>query len=102
MRRDRDPYREHQFVPDTFWPVVAALLFAACGLVWLIGQVAAILFGPTTSTCRSGWSTCSGFSYASLAPGTTRPRPGHPPSSRCCPGRSACTPPRSSPSGSPP
>jgi hypothetical protein len=25
---------------------VVALLFAACGLVWLIGQVAAILFGP--------------------------------------------------------
>jgi hypothetical protein len=26
--------------------VVAALLFAACELVWLIGQVAAILLGP--------------------------------------------------------
>ena len=38
-------YREHNYVPDTFWLVVAALLFAACGLVWLIGQVAAILFG---------------------------------------------------------
>ena len=46
MRHDRDPYRDHQYVPDTFWLVVAALLFAACGLVWLIGQVAAILFGP--------------------------------------------------------
>jgi hypothetical protein len=46
MWRDRDPYRDHQYVPDTFWLVVAALLFAACGLVWLIGQVAAILFGP--------------------------------------------------------
>ena len=45
MRHDRDPYRDHQYVPDTFWLVVAALLFAACGLVWLIGQVAAILFG---------------------------------------------------------
>src|ERR671915_815907 len=45
MWRDRDPYRDHQYVPDTFWLVVAALLFAACGLVWLIGQVAAILFG---------------------------------------------------------
>ena len=45
MWRDRDPYREQQHVPDTFWLVVAALLFAACGLVWLIGQVAAILFG---------------------------------------------------------
>src|SRR5215213_5020687 len=43
--RDRDPYRDHQYVPDTFWLVAAALLFAACGLVWLIGQVAAILFG---------------------------------------------------------
>jgi hypothetical protein len=46
MWHDRDPYRDHNVVPDTFWLVVAALLFAACGLVWLIGQVAAILFGP--------------------------------------------------------
>src|SRR5215218_2012780 len=46
MWRDRDPYREHQYVPDTFWLLVAALLFAACGLIWLIGQVAAILLGP--------------------------------------------------------
>jgi Type IV secretory system Conjugative DNA transfer len=46
MWRDRDPYRDHQYVPDTFWLVAAALLFAACGLMWLIGQVAAILFGP--------------------------------------------------------
>ena len=45
MWRDRDRYRDHQYVPDTFWLVVAVLLFAACGLVWLIGQVAAILFG---------------------------------------------------------
>jgi type IV secretion system protein VirD4 len=45
MWRDRDRYPDHQYVPDTFWLVVAALLFAACGLVWLIGQVAAILFG---------------------------------------------------------
>ena len=47
MWRDRDPYRDHQYVPDTFWLALAALLFAACGLVWLIGQVAAILFGPS-------------------------------------------------------
>src|SRR5215213_2294075 len=46
MWHDREPYRDHPYVPDTFWLVVAALLFAACGLVWLIGQVAAILFGP--------------------------------------------------------
>ena len=45
MWRDRDRYPEHNYVPDTFWLLVAALLFAACGLVWLIGQVAAILFG---------------------------------------------------------
>ena len=45
MWRDRDPYREQQHVPDAFWLVVAAVLFAACGLVWLIGQVAAVLFG---------------------------------------------------------
>src|SRR5215211_7568237 len=46
MWRDRDRYPEHNLVPDTFWLVVAVVLFAACGLVWLIGQVAAILFGP--------------------------------------------------------
>jgi type IV secretion system protein VirD4 len=46
MWRDRDRYPEHSYVPDTFWFLVAALLFAACGLVWLIGQVAAIVFGP--------------------------------------------------------
>ena len=46
MWRDRDRYPEHNYVPDTFWLVVAALLFAACGLVWLIGQIAAICFGP--------------------------------------------------------
>jgi hypothetical protein len=45
MWRDRDRYPEHNYVPDTFWLVIAVLLFAACGLVWLIGQVAAILFG---------------------------------------------------------
>jgi type IV secretion system protein VirD4 len=42
--RDRDP--EHNYVPDAFWFAVAALLFVACGLVWLIGQVAAVVFGP--------------------------------------------------------
>jgi len=45
MWRDRDRYPDHQYVPDTFWLVAAALLFAVCALVWLIGQVAAILFG---------------------------------------------------------
>jgi type IV secretion system protein VirD4 len=46
MWRDRDRYPEHNYIPDTFWLLVAVLLFAACGLVWLIGQVAAILLGP--------------------------------------------------------
>jgi hypothetical protein len=46
MWRDRDRYPEHNYIPDTFWLVIAVLLFAACGLVWLIGQVAAIVFGP--------------------------------------------------------
>jgi type IV secretion system protein VirD4 len=46
MWRNRDRYPEHNYVPDTFWLIVAVVLFAACGLVWLIGQVAAILFGP--------------------------------------------------------
>jgi hypothetical protein len=46
MRRDRDRYPEDNYIPDTFWLLVATLLFAACGLVWAIVQVAAILFGP--------------------------------------------------------
>ena len=47
MRHDRysDPYPEHHYLHDTFLLWAAALLFIACGLVWLIGQVAAILFG---------------------------------------------------------
>jgi type IV secretion system protein VirD4 len=45
MWRDRDRYPERNYVSDTFWLVIAVLLFVACGLVWLIGQVAAILFG---------------------------------------------------------
>ena len=44
MRPDHDRHPDHNYVSDTFWLVVAPL-FAACGLVWLIGQVAAILFG---------------------------------------------------------
>jgi hypothetical protein len=46
MWRDRYRYDDRNYVPDTFWLAVAALLFATCGLVWLIGQVAAICFGP--------------------------------------------------------
>jgi type IV secretion system protein VirD4 len=49
MRRagwqDRDPYPEHHYLPDTFLLWAAGLLFVACGLVWLIGQVAALVFG---------------------------------------------------------
>jgi hypothetical protein len=45
MWRDRDPYPEHHYLHDTFLLWAAGLLFVACGLVWLIGQVAAILFG---------------------------------------------------------
>ena len=53
MWRDRDRYPEHNLVPDTFWLVIAVLLFAACGLVWLIGQVAAILFGAHRAPPRA-------------------------------------------------
>jgi type IV secretion system protein VirD4 len=45
MWHDRDRYPGYNYVPDTFWLVVAVLLSAACALVWLVGQVAAILFG---------------------------------------------------------
>jgi len=83
MWRDRDPYREQQHVPDTFWLVVAVLLFAACGLVWLIGQVAAVLFGahehlPVRLVDMPG--SCCGC----LALGTTPPKPGHRAPGRCC------------------
>jgi type IV secretion system protein VirD4 len=47
MRPNRysDPYPEQHYLHDTFLLWIAGLLFVACGLVWLIGQVAAILFG---------------------------------------------------------
>jgi hypothetical protein len=47
MRHDRysDPYPEHHYLPDTLLLVIASVLFAGCGLLWLVGQVAAILFG---------------------------------------------------------
>jgi hypothetical protein len=31
MWRDRDRSPEHNYVPDTFWLAIAALLFAVCG-----------------------------------------------------------------------
>jgi hypothetical protein len=99
---DRDPYREHNYAPDTFWLAVAALLFAACGLVWLIGQVAAILLGPHHQHLPVRLVDMLGVLLHSRAPGTTPPKPGHPPASPCCPARSACTPPPSSLSGSQP
>ena len=101
MWRDRDRYPEHNLVPDTFWLLVAALLFAACGLVWLIGQVAAILFGahqhlPVRLVDMLG--------VLLRLPGTwdDPARPGRLLLSRCCPARSACTRLPSSPSGCPP
>ena len=47
MRHDRysDPYPEHHYLHDTFLLWAAGLLFVGSGLVWLIGQVAALLFG---------------------------------------------------------
>ena len=41
----RQPYPEDNHVLDSFLLWVAGLLFVGCGLVWVIGQVAAILFG---------------------------------------------------------
>ena len=102
MWRDRDRYPEHNYVPDTFWLLVAALLFAACGLVWLIGQVAAILFGAHRAPAGPAGRHARGPPAPARHLGRPRPEPGHPPPSRCCPARSACTPPPSSPSGSPP
>jgi hypothetical protein len=91
MWRDRDLYRDHQYVPDTFWLVVAALLFAASGLVWLIGQVAAILFGPHHQHLPVRLVDMLGVLLQLPGTWTTRPRHGHPPPSRCCPARWACT-----------
>jgi type IV secretion system protein VirD4 len=45
MRPDRNSYPEHNPVMDTFLLWIGGLLFAGCGLVWLVGQVAAIVFG---------------------------------------------------------
>jgi type IV secretion system protein VirD4 len=41
----RQPYPEDNHVLDGFLLWIAGLLFVGCGLVWVIGQVAAILFG---------------------------------------------------------
>ncbi len=43
MRPERHPDHEHAI--DAFLMLVGALLLAGSGLVWLVGQVAAILFG---------------------------------------------------------
>src|SRR5215213_8510433 len=89
---DRDPYRGHQYVPDTFWLVVAALLFAACGLVWLVGQVAAILFGPHHQHLPVRLVDMLGVLLR--LPGTwDDPAQAWPPAAQpLLPGRSACTP----------
>jgi type IV secretion system protein VirD4 len=45
MRRDRrDPFAEHP-ATDAVWLTIGAVLLAAGLLVWLVGQVAAVLFG---------------------------------------------------------
>jgi type IV secretion system protein VirD4 len=41
----RQPYPEDNHILDGFLLWIAGVLFVGCGLVWLIGQVAAILFG---------------------------------------------------------
>ena len=94
MWRDRDRYPGHSLVPDTFWLVVAALLFAACGLVWLIGQVAAILFGPHHQHLPVRLVDMLGVLLR--LPGTwdDPARRGRRGSGRCCRVRWGCTPPR--------
>jgi type IV secretion system protein VirD4 len=46
MWRERSRYDQPNHVADTFLLLVAVLLFAGCSLLWLVGQVAAILLGP--------------------------------------------------------
>src|SRR5215211_8042923 len=46
MWRERPHYDQPNHVADTFLLLVAVLLFAGCSLLWLVGQVAAILLGP--------------------------------------------------------
>jgi type IV secretion system protein VirD4 len=47
MWRERSRYDQPNHVADTFLLLVAVLLFAGCSLLWLVGQVAAICFGPS-------------------------------------------------------
>ena len=81
------------------WP---ALLFVACGLVWLIGQVAAILFGAHEHLPMPAGRHARGAAQPARHLG----RPGQGLAtlllSSCCRARWACTPPPSSPSGFPP
>jgi type IV secretion system protein VirD4 len=46
MWRERSRYDQPNHVADTYLLLVAVLLFAGCSLLWLVGQVAAILLGP--------------------------------------------------------
>jgi hypothetical protein len=46
MWRERDRYGDHQSVPDTFWLLMAALLFAACGLETIASRSVPMGCGP--------------------------------------------------------
>jgi hypothetical protein len=45
VRHERYPYRDNEHAIDALLILVGALLLAGSGLLWLVGQVAALLFG---------------------------------------------------------
>jgi hypothetical protein len=59
--------------------------------VWMIGQVAAILFGSSHQYLPVRLVDMLGCSCACPAPGTTRLGPGRGTAGRCCRGQWACT-----------
>ncbi|HEV8650294.1 MAG TPA: hypothetical protein VG276_13015 [Actinomycetes bacterium] len=92
MRPERNP--EHEHAIDTLLLTIGALLLAGSGLLWLVGQVAAILFGAHE---HLELRLDDMFGVLLHLPGHYNdPKQAWPPRrSGCCPARSACTPPSS-------
>jgi hypothetical protein len=95
MRRERveppKPQGAESAVDNLLWLAVGTAL-AATVLVWVVGQVAAVLFGTHHwLPLNLGQVAQVPFHLANIP--ATPSWPGQPASAGCCPARSACTPP---------